>query len=86
MQLTKLLKRRYIRQTNEAGAILIQRRWKQYWANKLYLKREETRETAARLIQSHWRTYRAEVLIPRKIWKQKMKSVMVLQRYIRGYM
>ena len=50
IQLSKLLKRRYIRQTNEQAAILIQRKWKSYWAHKLFIKQEQRREEAARLI------------------------------------
>ena len=50
--------------------MLIQRKWKQYWAHKLYIKQELRREEAARLIQRHWRQYRDGVLIPRERWKR----------------
>ena len=86
MHLTKLLKRRYIRNTNEQAALLIQRQWKRYFARQLVVKREQRKGQAARRIQEAWREYRDGVLRPREDRKRRMKASLLLQRYLRGYM
>ena len=76
--LSKMLKRRYIKQTNEQAAIVIQRRWKRYWARKLFVRNEERRVESANVIQNYWRLFMKEVLIPRKEMERKMAAVSLL--------
>lgn len=76
--LSKMLKRRYIKQTNEQAAIVIQRRWKRYWARKLFVRNEERRDESANVIQNYWRLFMKEVLIPRKEMERKMAAVSLL--------
>ena len=76
--LSKMLKRRYIKQTNEQAAIVIQRRWKRHWARKLFVRNEERRDESANVIQNYWRLFMKEVLIPRKEMERKMAAVSLL--------
>lgn len=53
--LTRIMKKRYIKQTNNMAALRIQRQWKRYWARRLFVRNEQKRTDSAIVIQRAWR-------------------------------
>ncbi|CAI2364367.1 unnamed protein product [Moneuplotes crassus] len=80
----RLVKKRVKKVTNQM-ALRIQKAFRGYLGRKIYSAKKKLLDQTARKIQQCWRSYRIFTLVPKTLKFRKQKSLLLIQKFLRGY-